>query len=60
MYLVTVKKFDICLLTEWSSTVFILLVKIFTHTFNQQNKHCTNKINTTPPSQQTYIKLFLP
>ena len=28
------KKFDICLLTGWSSTVFILLVNIFDHTFN--------------------------
>ena len=34
MHLVTVKKFDICLLTGWSSTVFILLVNIFNHTFN--------------------------
>ena len=28
------KKFDICLLTGWSSTEFILLVTIFNHTFN--------------------------
>ena len=28
------KKFDICLLAGWSSTVFILLFKIFNHTFN--------------------------
>ena len=28
------KKFDICLLTGWSSTLFILLVNIFNHTFN--------------------------
>ena len=35
MHLVTIKKkFDICLLTGWSSTVFILLVNIFDHTFN--------------------------
>ena len=34
MHLVTVKKFDICLLTGWRSTVFILLVNIFTHMFN--------------------------
>ena len=32
--MVTIKKFDICLLTGWSSTVFILLVNIFNHTFN--------------------------
>ena len=29
-----VKKFDICLLTGWSSTVFILLVNLFNHAFN--------------------------
>ena len=34
MHLVTIKKFDICLLTGWSSTLFILLVNIFDHTFN--------------------------
>ena len=34
MHLVTVKKFDICLFTEWSDTVFILLVNNFNHTFN--------------------------
>ena len=34
VHLVTVKKFDICLLTGWSSSVFILLVNIFNHTFN--------------------------
>ena len=34
VHLVTVKKFDNCLLTGWSSTVFILLVNIFNHTFN--------------------------
>ena len=28
------KKFDICLLTGWSSKVFILLVNIFNRTFN--------------------------
>ena len=28
------KKFDIRLLTGWSSTVFILLVNMFNHTFN--------------------------
>ena len=28
------KKFDICLLTGWSGTLFILLVNIFDHTFN--------------------------
>ena len=33
MHLVTVKSL-ICLLTGWSSTVFILLVNIFNHTFN--------------------------
>ena len=32
--MVTVKKFDICLLTGWSSTVFILLVSMFNYTFN--------------------------
>ena len=32
--MVTVKKFDICLLTGWSSTVYILLVNIFNHMFN--------------------------
>ena len=26
--------FNICLLTGWSSTLFILLVNIFDHTFN--------------------------
>ena len=30
----TIKKFDICVLTGWSSTLFILLVNIFDHTFN--------------------------
>ena len=34
VHLVTIKKFDICLLTGWSSTLFILLVNIFDHTFN--------------------------
>ena len=34
MHLVTVKKFDICLLTGWSSAVYILLVNIFNHRFN--------------------------
>ena len=34
MHLVAVKKFDKCLLTGWSGTVFILLVNIFNHTFN--------------------------
>ena len=33
-HLVTVKNFDICLLTGCSSTVFILLVNILNHTFN--------------------------
>ena len=28
------KKFDIYLLTGWGSTVFIVLVNIFNHTFN--------------------------
>ena len=28
------KKFDVCLLTGWSSTVLILLVNILNHTFN--------------------------
>ena len=34
VHLVTIKKFDICLLTGWSSILFILLVNIFDHTFN--------------------------
>ena len=34
VHLVTIKKFDICLLAGWSSTLFILLVNIFDHTFN--------------------------
>ena len=34
VHLVVVKKFDECLLTGWSGTVLILLVKIFNHTFN--------------------------
>ena len=34
VHLVTIKKFDICLFTGWSSTLFILLVNIFDHTFN--------------------------
>ena len=34
VHLVTVKKFDICLLTGWSSRVFILWVNISNHTFN--------------------------
>ena len=32
--MVAVKKFDKCLLTGWSGTVFILLVNIFNQTFN--------------------------
>ena len=28
------KKFDKCLLTRWTGTVFILLANIFNHTFN--------------------------
>ena len=34
VHLVTIKKFDICLLAGWSSTLFILLVNIFDNTFN--------------------------
>ena len=34
MHLVVAKKFDKCLLTGWSGTVFILLDNIFNHTFN--------------------------
>ena len=34
VHLVTIKKFDICFLTGWGSTLFILLVNIFDHTFN--------------------------
>ena len=34
MHLVMVKKFDICLLTGWSGTLFILLVDIFNLMFN--------------------------
>ena len=34
VHLVAIKKFDKCLLTGWSGTVFILLFNIFNHTFN--------------------------
>ena len=34
VHLVTIKKFDIYLLTGWICTLFILLVNIFDHTFN--------------------------
>ena len=38
-----IKKFDICMLTGWSSTVFILLVNIFNHTFNLFNNNIVRK-----------------
>ena len=34
VHLFPVKKFDICLLIEWSSTVFISFVNIFNHSCN--------------------------
>ena len=43
MHLVTVKKFDICLLSGWNSTLFILLVNIFNHTFNLFIKNIVRK-----------------
>ena len=64
VHLVTIKKFDICLLAGWSSTLFILLVNIFDNTFDEQIKRIIKNVNqqneqcTTPSSQQTYIKLF--
>ena len=39
VHLFAVKKFDKCLLTEWSVTVFIFFVNIFNYTFNLLTKY---------------------
>ena len=46
--------FDICLLTGWSSTVFILLVNIFNHTFNL----FINKIVMKPIIDESLFYVF--
>ena len=48
------KKFDIYLLTGWSSTVFILLVNIYNHTFNL----FINNIIRTPIIDESLIYVF--
>ena len=50
------KKFDICLLTGWSSTVFILLANIFDHTFNL----FINNIVRKPIIDERPVLYFLP
>ena len=54
VHLVTVKKFDICLLAGWSSTLFILLVNIFTHMFNL----FVNNIVKKPIIDETLFYVF--
>ena len=61
MHLVTVKKFDICLLTGWSSTVFILLVDIFNHTFNLFMNNIVRKLMINESLFYVfYLFIFLP
>ena len=56
VHLVTIKKFDICLLAGWSSTLFILLVNIFDHTFNL----FINNIVRKPIVDESLFYVFLP
>ena len=50
------KKTDICLLTGWSSTVFILLVNIFYHTFNL---FISNIVRKTIIDESLYIYIYI-
>ena len=56
VHLIAEKKFDKCLLTGWSSTVFILLVNIFNHTFNL----FINNIVRKPIIDEGFFLCFLP